>query len=111
MVDLARLRSGHYFVLVHNTLAWMCACVYASGMPTKSRSEIATQQWSALNTEQRRGQTRNASIATRARALLRQHDRAVDLLRSMGYELPEPIDLGTRIYALARSQQERKEQG
>lgn len=108
---MARLRSGHCFVLAHNMLARICACVYTGGMPTKSRSEITTQQWSALNTEQRRRQTKNASIATRARALLRQHDRAVDLLRSMGYELPEPIDLGARIYALARSQQEQKEQG
>lgn len=84
--------------------------VYDGCMPPVSRSELTTKQWDRIEPEQRRRYTRNATINTRARALLRQHDKAVDLLRSMGYELPEPIDLGARISALARSQQERKEQ-
>jgi hypothetical protein len=75
-----------------------------------SRSEITTQQWSKVEPERRRSYTRNASISTRARAMLRRYDSAVELFEALGIGYEDIPDVGIRICALARKLQEEADQ-
>lgn len=77
---------------------------------TRSRSQITTEQWNKVDENTRKKHTEPAAIGCRTRKIIREYDRAVELLEALGIGYEKVSDLEFRARGLAREQHEAAKQ-